>query len=249
MNEVETILKMKYPDDVVENIMKSFAEVESNHRLGRWKPSELDAGHFVESVRRIVELELFKNYTPFDKKIENFHEGVLTKYEKAGGDESFRILIPRVLYSVYCIRNKRGVGHVGSISPNEIDATYIMYSVKWILAEIIRIASNIPIEEAELLLSKIVKRHIDLIWDDGTSFLILNKKIKAADKVLLVLYKKDFTKDHDIQALIKYTNRSSFMKIIKNLKNDLLIDHLPDGRCRLSPLGVKKIEEGILGEK
>jgi hypothetical protein len=249
MNQVATLLSARYPVDIVENVIKSYVEVESNYRLGKWKPSELDAGHFVESVRRILEFELLNNYTPFSKSIDKFNETALSKYENAKGNESFRILIPRVLYSVYCIRNKRGVGHVSEVPPNEIDATYILYSVKWVLAEIIRIVSKVSIEEVKILLSKIVERHIDLIWDDGTSFLILDKKIKTGDKVLLVLYKKDSVKDQDIQTLVKYTNRTYFNKILNQLKKDLLIDQLKDGRCRLSPLGIKRVEEQILAKK
>lgn len=127
---VDAILKSRYPNDVVRVIIDAYREIEGNYILGKWKASELDAGHFVEGVRRALESELFGSFTPIGVDMPKFHDGELKKYEQATGDESFRILIPRALKAVFNIRNKRGVGHVGAISPNEMDATYILYTAK-----------------------------------------------------------------------------------------------------------------------
>lgn len=127
-----------FPLELVESLMSSYEEVTKNFQLSNWKISELDAGHFVETVRRVIEYSLFGEYTPLATRLGPFSPAVLTKYENAQGDDSLRTLIPRTLYSIYCIRNKRGVGHVGAVSPNEMDATYILYAVKWVLAELVR---------------------------------------------------------------------------------------------------------------
>lgn len=142
MADVETILRSRYPADIVKALLDAYREIESNYALQKWKPSELDAGHFVEAARRILEHELFGQATPINQQISKFSDQVLVKYEQATGDESYRMLIPRALKSVYNIRNKRGVGHVGPVSPNEMDATYILYSVKWVLAELVRLVSG-----------------------------------------------------------------------------------------------------------
>ncbi len=142
---VYKILEREYGNDITEKIILSYIEVEKNFFLEKWKPSELDAWHFVESVRRLIELELTCKYTGFDKKISNFNDGVLSFYENQKWHESFRIIIPRILKSIYNIRNKRWVGHITNISPNEMDSTIILYSIKWILSEIIRLKSNLSI--------------------------------------------------------------------------------------------------------
>ena len=53
--KVSECLTEKYPIEIVDHILSSYAEVENNFRLEKWKPSELDAGHFVEAVRRLVD--------------------------------------------------------------------------------------------------------------------------------------------------------------------------------------------------
>jgi hypothetical protein len=240
--KISLILKGRFPSDVVDSLLSTYSEVVSNYRIEKWKPSELDAGHFVEAARRIIESELFKIYTPLSKSMGSFSPAVLSKYESASGDEAFRILIPRVLFSVYCIRNKRGVGHISLISPNKLDATYILNSTKWVLAELVRLASTSNANEAHEITNYILEREVDLIWDDGESFMILNTKLKTDQKVLVSLYKKDRIALEELRNLIGYQNKSNFKKIALKLKSNMLIDITQDSICKLSPLGVKEAE-------
>src|SRR5512132_118916 len=131
--DAEAILTAKYPVDLVKSLIDSYKEIESNYVVKKWKASELDSGHFVEAARRLVELELTGSVTKLSDQLSKFGDNVLKQYEQATGDESYRLLIPRALKAIYNIRNKRGVGHVSGVSPNEMDATYILYTVKWVL--------------------------------------------------------------------------------------------------------------------
>lgn len=244
--QARELLLAKYPDEIVGHILGSYNEVERYFQLSQWKTSELDAGHFVESVRRLIESVLFGCFTPFSKGLDSFNQSVLAKYESAVGHESFRILIPRVLYGVYCIRNKRGVGHVAEVSPNEMDATYILYAVKWVLAELVRLASEFSPKDAERIVSETVERQVESIWDDGESFMVLDTRLSALDKVLVVLYRRNNLVDQELQALVEYQNSSRFRKLLQSLKQERVIDYLPDGRCKLSPLGVIKVESLLM---
>lgn len=138
--KVKDILESNYDTAIAEKIIDSYLEIESNFFVQKWKPSELDAGHFVESIRRLIEFEINSgSYTAFNQKLSNFSNSVLSNYKQQTHiHESFRMLIPRILKSIYNIRNKRGVGHIKDISPNEMDATLILYSVKWVLSEILK---------------------------------------------------------------------------------------------------------------
>ncbi|MDN4147526.1 hypothetical protein ABS648_26030 [Pseudomonas solani] len=243
---VEPALLGRYPADLVSVLLESYKEVVVNYRLERWKPSELDAGHFVEAVRRILEHELLGSYTPVSSSLGSFNQSVLNKFESATGDEVFRILMPRVLFAVYCVRNKRGVGHVSAVSPNKMDATYIYASVKWVLAELVRMCSALTPEEADDLVSLIVERDVDVIWDDGESFVFLNVKLKAEQKVLICLYRKDRQAAETLRALIGYKNKTDFNKILLKLKSAAKIDILDSGLCKISPLGLREAEKIIM---
>jgi len=240
---IKQLLSNEHPVQLVEALYSSYREIERNYQLSNWKIAELDAGHFVEAALRILEHKLFGTFTPLSTSFGSFNQSILTKFENASGHESYRILIPRTLFSVYCIRNKRGVGHIGEISPNQLDATYIIYSIKWVLAELLRLSSSISPEKANDMIHQVIERQVEAIWDDGETFMILNSKIKTQDKILMVLYKKDNIIDLEVQRAIEYKNTSDFRKILANLKKERLIDYTIDKRCKLSPLGCRKAEE------
>lgn len=243
--KIKLHLASRYPSELVVALLGAYEEVLTNYRIEKWKSSELDAGHFVEAARRVIEQELFGNYTPLSKSMGSFSPAVLSKYESATGDEAFRILMPRVLFSIYCIRNKRGVGHISAISPNKLDATYILNSTKWVLAEFLRIAILTNPNEDHELTNAILEREVDLIWDDGESFMILNSKLKTNQKILISLYKRDRIQIEKLRALIEYKNKSDFRKLAEKLKSSKLIDITADSICKLSPLGVKEAESII----
>ena len=91
----------------------------------------------------------------------------MKRYEQANGDESFRIHIPRVIKSIYNIRNKRGVGHISGVIPNVIDSTLIVSCSDWVMAELIRINSNLPYNQCEELISSLVQKKTPLVFDTG----------------------------------------------------------------------------------
>jgi hypothetical protein len=57
---------------------------------------------------------------------------------------SIKVQIPRVLLALYEVRNNRGVGHVGGeVNPNHMDASMVLHSSKWLVAELVRIFHNV----------------------------------------------------------------------------------------------------------
>ncbi len=163
----QDILKKGFDKKIADAIIKAYKEIEQNYVLRKWKPSELNAGHFVEAVRRAIDLELTGKYMPFGKSLPNFNDQALQLYERQVGDESFRMLIPRTLKAIYNVRNKRGVAHISDVNPNEMDATFILGSVKWVLAELVRLKSGLSTSQTQDLLNTIIERHCPLIWKES----------------------------------------------------------------------------------
>jgi len=249
--KVNKILKDSYGQDVATNVLTSYYEIQNNFIIKKWKPSELDAGHFVEAVRRILEFELFGTSTPISKKLENFNDAVLKRYEQATGKhESFRILIPRVLKSIYNIRNKRGVAHVGNISPNEMDSTYILYSVKWVFSEIIRLKSQLSFQKTQDLVNLIIERQIELLWKKGDIKRILDPKMSARNQVLILLYDKSPLYKNALLEVIEYRNPTDFCnKVLRSLHKKRLIEYQKNGFCHITPNGVIEAENILLSKK
>jgi hypothetical protein len=235
-----SVLENKYGLELATKTLDAYKEIEENYFLEKWKPSELDAGHFVECVRRIIEWELCPPHTDFSSKLSNFSDNVLKLYEQKQGNESFRMLIPRTLKSVYNIRNKRGVGHIKDISPNRMDATFILFSVKWVLAEIVRLVSNLSIPETQILVDNIVERKLDIIWKHNGTSRILYNKLVAREQILILLYETSPLSVNSLINSIEYKNKSTFEKILKKMHIERLIEH--KNECTLSPKGTLEAE-------
>lgn len=238
-------LLTRYPNDIVTALIDAYTEIESNFTIRKWKASELDAGHFVEAARRIVEQELFSKHTPIGKNLPKFTDTVLKQYESGSGDEAFRILIPAVLKAMYSIRNRRGVAHLARVSPNQMDATFILYSAKWVLAELVRIASGKSVAETQALVEQIVERRIEVLWKHGNLTKVLSTKIRAPNQVLVLLYDKSPQTESDLQKATEYKNASDFRKILKKLHREKLI-HYDAAECRILPAGIVQAEKVLL---
>lgn len=240
------VLKAKYPNDVCDALLAAYREIEENFTLRKWKASELDAGHFVEAARRIIEHELFGSHTPIGVSLNNFGDAELKRFENSQGDESLRMLIPRALKAVYNIRNKRGVGHIGPISPNEMDATFILYSVKWVLAEFVRLATGAKAAETQRLIEAIIERRVGLLWKHEGIVRILESKMSTREQVLILLFDVSPQGSEQLQRVTEYQNTSNFRKILKRLHQERLIEVSSDGLAHLTPKGVHEAEKVLL---
>jgi len=126
-----------------------------------------------------------------------------------------------------------------------MDATFILNATKWVLAELVRTVTASNPDDAHALTDAILERELDLIWDDGESFVIMDNKLKAEQKVLVTLYKRDRYSIDEIQSLIGYKNRTRFKSIVERLRTDNLIDIVQESICKISPLGIREAERII----
>ena len=249
-NLVISILEQKYTSELVNKLIDAFIEIENNYFLRKWQPSELNSGHFVEAMRRIVEFELLEgNYTPIGSPLRPFNNDTLLYYENQQGHDSFRKFIPRTLKAIYNIRNHRGVGHLpNEVSPNEMDATYILFSVKWVIAETIRIIADYSPTETQRLVDTIVDRSIPILWrinDSNGTKRLLKPGIPVSDQILIFLYDESPLFDYKLISRIEYKDGSYFRnRYLRTMHQQRLIEYVGN-ECILSPLGRKKAEKII----
>ena len=243
--QIKNILESSSDSKLANHILDSFKEVERNFHLKSWKTSSLDAGHFVEAVRRFLELKLFGQYTPINKPLSNFNDKCLLSYINKQGEESYRIHIPRLLFTIYGIRNKRGIGHISNLKPNKIDSSLILSSCKWILAELIRLNSQLKLEETEILIDEIIERNIEGIWKVGETLRILKDGLTLKDKILYLLYNEKSLTDIEIQKITEYSNLSYLKKTLKEFHKSRMLEYMENGECILSPKGSIEAEKII----
>ncbi|TCT10827.1 hypothetical protein [Paralcaligenes ureilyticus] len=243
---IDTALKAKYPTDVCDALLEAYKEIERSFSLQKWKVTELDAGHFVEASRRLIEQELFGTHVPIGKSLPNFNDAELRRYENATGDESLRMLIPRILKSIYNVRNKRGIGHLGTISANEMDSTLILYNVKWVLAEFVRLTTGANPNATQHMIDAIVERRVGVLWKHEGITRILEERMQAKDQILVLLFDSSPLAEADLQRVIEYKHTANFRKILRRLHISRYIDWTSGGQAFITPKGAAAAEAVIL---
>ena len=84
-----------------------------------------------------------------------------------------------MLPPLYEIRNNRGVGHAGGdVDPNHIDATLVVATCNWIMAELVRVFEELPISEAQTLVDRLVEYTCPIIWQNDEVKRIFTERAK-----------------------------------------------------------------------
>ncbi len=243
-SKVENILKAVYSAELIDSLLDSYYNSLKEYKKENWQYFGNEIGQFIEVARRMIEFQLTSCFTPLENKLSNFNERVLIDWENKSSNyiEEYRIIIPRCLYSMYCMRNKRGMIHKNHIDPNKMDATVLLGNEKWVLAEFFRLVSSYTFDETEEIINSIICKETSMIWDTGNMLRVMNNKMGARDKVLCLLYIRDNQAVETLRKSIEYSNVSEFRKILKKLHKERAIEYEAE-KCHLSPLGMERAEE------
>jgi len=221
-------------------LVDEFNSIIRNYVERRWGPAELSAGKFCEIVYTILEGFGSTKYAPSPAKPTNFVAACRSLETRTGIPRSFQILIPRMLPTLYEIRNNRGVGHVGGdVDPNEMDASAVLCMTTWIMAELARVFHDLPIADAQHLVDSLVERKTPLIWQSGNVLRVLKPDLPLKDQLLLLLFHtRTPVGINDLLSWTECSERSYLKRILRSLHNlryiemssdDSSIEILPPG--------------------
>lgn len=242
--QIQNLLKKEIPEELIDNLLEHYQKANNEFLKENWDYVGNEIGKFIEVAFRIVQNRTLKQYTLMNEKLPIISEGFLKTFEQSNNaNEEYRIIIPRVLYSMYCIRNKRGMIHINNINPNRMDALYLINSSKWILAELIRITSNIDFEIAMEIIDEILHKTIPYIWKNNDIVRVLNTKLNVKERILVILYSEDKMDFEKLFNCIEYKNKTIFKKYILELHKARYIEFDSNEQCIILPNGIKYIEE------
>lgn len=241
------------PSGLRDELILEFRKITRNFRERRWEAQELDGGRLCEVVYTILHGYLGGgNYAANASKPSNFKtacEQLAQVGDKNTYKKSPRVTLPLVLVPLYDLRNNRGVGHVGGdVDANEMDATYVLHTSQWIMAELVRIFHNLPVDEAAKVVHGLVDRTLPMIWEvDGVTRL-LDPKLPVPDQTLLRLYAAN--EAVPVEVLIRDLERpdaSNYRKVLGRLHDRRMIEHNKSNRtATISPLGITDVEDRLL---
>lgn len=248
IEKVSNDLKSKLPSEVVEALLVSYDELKQNYYIGKHEPSELNGGKFCEACIRILQHETNSGtYIPIGVSILDLI-GKLRDFEKlatTSTNESFRIHIPRVLVTIYNIRNKRGVGHLGGdVNPNSADSSLLVACADWVMAELFRIYYQCPLDEAQNIVNALVQRRLGLIHETDNIKRVLLPSLSQRNQTILLL-SSVYPNKVSIDELVKWiepSNKSRYQNsILRQLHKERLIEYNNSGWCTILPTGLSYV--------
>lgn len=231
-------------------LLQAYGEVVRNFRESRWKASELDAGWFCEIVYTILEGHLDgNNYRDKAYKPKRFDQACKALENKPTTySDSARMTIPRVLVGLYDVRNRRGVGHVGGeVSANHMDATFLLHSCQWVMAELVRMFHDTEIASATAIVDALVDRTLPVVWQVGDTRRLLDTTLSIRDSVLLLLYgEAEGATDRRLSEDLE-KRPDNLRAVLRKMHGERLLEFKKAGdTARISPKGIKHVEEYLL---
>jgi hypothetical protein len=228
-------------------------KMKAAHRAREYDACGVQAGKICESMIRYLQQELLGSSTPFGTTLPNFSVlcADMEKTPKTAGPEALRILIPRALNFVYTMRNKRGMGHEGEeVDPHEADASAVVALANWCVAELIRVTSTLPMEDAQRVVDALAERELPVVWSGAGRKRVLDPKMSRRDQVLTLLYSQleEATPVEDLCEWVEAPRLDLFKaRIIEPMHADRLVEYDRDtATVVLLPPGVAAAES-LLG--
>jgi len=238
------------PSTLREDLLAAFNEIVTNYRERRWEPSELNGGKLCEAVFTVVEGRLQGGIYPARaRKPNRFPQACLAleqQYAQVPNSRSPRILIPRMMVGLYDIRNNRGVGHAGAeVDPNHMDATVVLYTAKWLIAELVRLLHTLHIDEATAIVDGLIEREVAWVWTHGDKKRVLRTGMTWKQQTLALLLTE--TGDVGEADLCRWLEHPSLADLRRNVLRPLhkarQVEYDADKRAvRLLPPGVTAAE-------
>ena len=234
------------PSDLVGALQAEFQKLHQQYFLGRWEPSQLDAGRFAEIVMRILE---YKNsgssYTPIGVQLKRLVI-VAAIRKNTTLDESLRFHMLGLTELILDFRNKRNVAHPGTVNVNEMDATFVLQAANWIVAELIRLETQMSPDDAQAEIKKIIERKVPIIEEIGGRLKCLNPKLGAKEKAMVFCYQKypSGVFLDDLNDWMEYSNKGVLRKQLEELNKDGRLDFRNDA-TQLTKKGLLWVEKNI----
>lgn len=241
----------KLPEGLRSELLAAYNEIVRTYREGRWEPSELNGGKFSEVVYTILRGHVDHSYPPKAKKPKSFPDAC-RDLEKADPalPHSVRVLLPKMLVSLYDIRNTRSVGHVGGeVDPNRMDATAVVHIARWVMAELVRVFHGGDTAAATAIVDALTEREIPLVWNVAGRKRVLDTSMRRKPKALVLIYATaGSVKDTDLadwmeEDDVRYLRRD----VLRKLHAERLVEFDEEiGLVHLSPTGTAFVEDAVL---
>lgn len=243
---VERGLAASLSSTTVHELIEGYVEAKKNFYLGGLRLSAVEGGRFCEAAYRLLQERTTGTFTPLGRQlnVEQVQAG-LSNLPVGSHPDSIRLHIPRALRVVYDIRNNRDAAHLSDgIDPNKQDATLVVSTLDWVLAEFVRIFHTVSANEAHGIVESLVTRRAPAVQDFAGFLKVLNPKLRAGEYVLLLLYERGGkgASFAELSAWVKPTMRGNLQRTIDHLVDDRAFVHHNGSLYMITESGMIEVE-------
>jgi hypothetical protein len=244
--EIEVSLKKHFDARIVDELLAAYQDCKRNFFLGGLRLSAVEGGRFCEAALRLLEQITTQSFTDLNQQIDSAVLITrLANLPKNSHSASVRLHIPRAIRVVYDIRNGRDAAHLADgIDPNLQDATLVVTTLDWILAEFTRLYHGVTASEAQQIIDGLVARTVPAVQDFGGFLKILKPSLKVSDYLILLLYERNTlgAPFDELQTWVKPPMRANLRRTLRNLVDDNAFAHEVAGRFFITKLGAAEVE-------
>lgn len=152
--------------------------------------------------------------------------------------EGLRICAARIARSIYTLRNKRNIAHKNPIDPSTTDLAFAHDGAAWIMAELMREATGVTMEEAGTLIELVQAPVGTLVEEiDGTRLVHADLSVRGEILVLLHSHYPEPIAVPPILESMKARNPVSVRNRLGEMRMEKLLHGDPDTGYRLTSAG------------
>lgn len=239
------------PAGLRDPLIEEFEQALHEYRAADWEKVGLKAGKFCEIAYCICAGHATSTYATTPSKPSNFPQACRNLEQHHGTKgKSLCMQVPKVLVALYELRNNRAIGHVSAeVSPNHMDAELFLRGMKWVLGELVRNYSQLPLADSHAVVEAVTARTFHMVWSSGDVRRVLEPAKTSGQKVLILLYAESKPVSvAQLQAWVEYKNGTDFKrKVVKDLHKRALV-HFDEkaATVQILPTGQAHVEKSGL---
>lgn len=247
MTNIFGVLSNNLPKTYIDLIEHEYNELKNSYYLEDKMKVGIHSGRFCELISSLLCHQEFNqkddlNKIKFDPNI--------TKLENSpknnAKEEISRLMIPRVLRSIYTIRSKKKIAHIKTFDPVKIDLKFINIAVDWVISQLLIIYCNVNSDEVPKYFERISLddfRKVERFENGDIVFNAPNLSFTA--KLLFILadfYNKGRISKETLLKIAKPKNTSYITIYLNRMKNNNLV-HINEKGIILTKWGMAEARE------
>ena len=248
VSDIRQGLEQAYGSPLTRALLDAHSASKTAFYAGGARLAEVEAGRFCEAAFRMIEIEIAGSATDLGRQLDT--QAIIRRAEAATTcAEAIRLHIPRSLRLIYDIRNRRNAAHLADgIDPSLQDASLVMATMDWILAEFVRLHHAIPTGDAYDFVRDLVTRRAPFVQDFDGFPKVLRPELEASEYVVLLLYERGIggATSSQIAAWVRPRMKKNLGRTLGRLVNDLAWVHADGKRFFITQLGQRVVEERLV---